>query len=158
METIELTVYHFDELDEAAKDRARAWYRNGLEYPWFSESMDSVRAFVEYFGARVQDWNIGERGRDYIKTDISPEHFRGTKLRSISPDYMPTGYCLDADLWGTFHAEWKRTSDRMYAFQQALEAALGAIASDVEYQFSDEAIDETIRINEYRFTEEGRVF
>ena len=158
METVELTVFEFDELDKAAKERARAWYRDRLEYPWFSESMDSIRAFADHFGSRVLDWSIGERGRDYVKTDISPEHFRGTKLRSISPDYMPTGYCLDADLWGTFHAEWKRTSDPMYAFQQAIEAALNAIASDVEFQFSDEGVDESIRINDYRFTEEGRIF
>ena len=158
METIELTVYEFDELDEAAKDNARAWYRNGLEYPWFSESIDSIRAFADYFGAKVGDWSIGERGRDYIRTDITQDHFRGTKLRSISPDYMPTGYCLDADLWGTFHAEWKRTSDPMYAFEQAIEAALGAIASDIEHHFSNEGVDESIRINDYRFTEQGRIF
>lgn len=158
METVELTVFEFDELDEAAKERARAWYRNGLEYPWFSESIDSIRAFADHFGSRVLDWSIGERGRDYVKTDISPEHFRGTKLRSVSPDYMPTGYCLDADLWGTFHAEWKRTSDPMYAFEQAIEAALSAIASDIEHHFSNEGVDESIRINDYRFTEQGKIF
>ena len=158
MEVIETVVYSFDELNDQAKERARDWYRDGLEYPWFSESMDSIRAFVEHFGGRLNDWNIGERGRDYIKTDISPQSFRGRRLKEFAPDYMPTGYCLDCDLWGTFHAEWKRTSDPMYAFEQALEAALSSIASDVEYQYTDEAVDENLRINDYRFTENGRVF
>jgi hypothetical protein len=46
----------------------------------------------------------------------------------------------------------------MYAFQQAIEAALSAIASDIEHHFSNEGVDESIRINDYRFTEQGRIF
>ena len=158
METIEITVYSFDELNDKAKETARAWYRDGLEYPWFSESIDSIRAFVEHFGAKAIDWSLGERGRDYIKTDISKDHFRGRKLKDFDPEYMPTGYCLDCDLWGAFYKEWERTSDPMYAFEQALEAALVAIARDVEYQFSDEAIDESIIVNGYQFMENGKHF
>lgn len=158
MKTIQVTVYPFNELDEAAKERARDWWRAGLDYPWFDDAMASVRAFVEHFGARVNDWSIGERGRDYIKTDISKDHFRGRRLKDFSPDHMPTGYCLDCDLWGTFYKEWKRTTDPLYAFEQALEAALCAIASDVEYQYTDECVDENLTINDYQFTKDGRIF
>lgn len=158
MKTIQTTVYSFEELNEKAKERARDWWKQNLEYPWFDESMDSIRAFVEHFGARVGNWSIGERGRDYIKTDITQDRFRGLKLKDFSPDHMPTGYCLDCDLWGTFHKEWKRTSDPMYSFEQALEAALSAIASDVEYQYTNESVDDYLIVNEYQFTEEGRVF
>jgi hypothetical protein len=158
METIEINLYAFDELDDEAKERARDWWRDGLDYPWFQESIDSVRTFIEHFGADLRDWNMGERGRDYIKTNINKAHFRGHKLKDYSPDYMPTGYCLDATLWGTFHKEWEATSDPMYAFRQALEAALSDIASDIEYQYTDEAVDESLRINEYRFTEDGRLY
>ncbi len=158
MEILEIEVYSFDELDDEAKERAREWWRNGLEYPWARESFDSIRAFVEHFGAEMRDGNIGERGRDYIKTDITQDHFRGRKLKDYSPDYMPTGYCLDSSLWGTFHAEWKATGDPMYAFEQALETALCDIASDVEYQYTDEAVDECLQINSYRFTKDGRLY
>ena len=51
MEIIEITIYKFDELDDKAREKARAWYRDGMEYPWFSEAMDSIRAFVKHFGA-----------------------------------------------------------------------------------------------------------
>jgi hypothetical protein len=158
MELLEIEVYSFDELDDEAKERAREWWRDGLDYPWWSETHESIRAFVEHFGARLNDWSLGERGRDYLKTNINKGHFRGLKLKDYSPDYMPTGYCLDSALWGTFHAEWKATGDPMYAFQQALETALCDIASDVEHQFTDEAVDESLRINGYQFTQDGRIF
>jgi hypothetical protein len=56
----------------------------------------------------------------------------------------------------SFHETFKRTGDSLYAFQQALESALSAITKDIEYQFSDEAIDEMLIINEYEFTEDGK--
>ena len=159
MEIIEVTVFSFDELGDEAKEKARSWYREGLEYPWFNESLASIRAFVEHFGGSLTNWSLGSgSGRDYLKTDIGASNFRGLKLKDFSPDNMPTGYCLDCDLWGTFHKEWKQTSDPLYAFQQALEAAICAVQRDIDYQFSDECIDETLKINEYQFLETGKVF
>ena len=158
MEIVEVKIYSFEELSEDAKDTARDWFRQGLDYPWFDESMSSIRAFVKHFGGEVLDWSVGERGRDYVKTDVGPNNFRGLKLKDFKPDYMPTGYCIDCDLWGTFHKEWKRTGDPAYSFQQAIESALSAIASDVEYQYTDECIDETLKMNSYQFTENGRIW
>jgi hypothetical protein len=157
METITLNVFTFDELTGKARERALDWARQGFDYPWFDESVDSIKAFVEHFGARASDWSLGD-GRGYIKTDITQDHMRGLKLKDFSPDHMPTGYCMDASLWGTFHAEWKKTGDPMYAFEQALEAAVHDVAADVEYQSSDEALSELLEINEYRFTEDGRIY
>jgi hypothetical protein len=129
MEVIEVEIYTFEELESEAKEKARAWYRDGLEYPWFSESIDSIRAFCKHFGVNLMDWEI-----------------------------MPTGYCLDCDLWYEFHDQFKRTGDAKYSFDQALEAAICAINRDIEYQFSDEAVDESLIANEYRFTNEGKFF
>ena len=159
MEVIEVTIYTFDELDDKAREKARAWYRDGMEYPWFSEALDSIRAFVKHFGAELKDWQIGSgSGRDYIKTDATNENFRGVRLRDIDKDYMPTGYCLDADLWGEFFRVFQKTGDAKYSFEQALEEAISGIQKDIDYQYSDECVDENLRINEYKFTEEGRVW
>jgi hypothetical protein len=51
--------------------------------------------------------------------------------------------------------QWKRTGDPFYAYQQAIETALCDIASDVEYHYSDEYVEEMMEINEYEFTEDG---
>lgn len=158
METIEIQVYSFEELDDKAKERARDWWKQGLDYPWFDDALASIRAFVGYFGGQVNDWSIGDRGRDYIKTDVTKDNFRGLKLKEFKPDFEPTGYCLDYTLWGTFHSTWKQTSDPLYAFEQALEAAMCDVASDVEYQYTDESVDENLIINEYQFTKDGRIF
>lgn len=156
MRTIEKTLYHFHELDDTAKAKAIEWYRNGMEYFWGDESLESIKTFVEHFGARLTDWSVGAYYPIEWKTNAEQSHFRGVKLRDFKRDYMPTGYCLDCDLWGTFYDEFKRTGDAKYAFDQALHAGFTAWRDDIEYQMSDEAIEETIEANEYEFEETGR--
>lgn len=159
MEVIEVTIYTFDELDDKAKEKARTWYRDGLDYPWFSESIDSIRAFVKHFGAELKDWQIGSgSGRDYITTNATNENFRGIKLKDIDKDYMPTGYCLDADLWHEFYRVFEKTGDAKYSFEQALAEAISGIQRDIDYQYSDECVDDSIRVNDYKFTEEGGIW
>lgn len=159
MEIVEIAVYTFDELEDEAKEKAREWWRRDLDYPWFKEAIDSIRAFVHHFDAELEDWSIGSgSGRDYIKTSATKDNFRGVKLKDIHRDYMPTGYCLDADLWGEFYRVFENTGDAKYAFEQALEEAILGIQRDIDYQYSDECVDETLIINEYRFTETGKFF
>lgn len=158
METIEIQVYTFNELDDTAKEKARDWYRDGLEYPWFSEAIDSIRAFCNHFNVGLLNWQLGSYGNDYIKTSATNANFRGVKLADIDREQMPTGYSLDCDLWHEFHDQFKRTGDAKYAFEQALEAAMSAIRRDIDYQYTDEAIDEILIFNEYRFLKSGEVW
>ena len=157
MRVLTVEAFRFQDLEDEAKERAREWYRNGLDYPWFSESIDSIRAFAKHFGVSLMDWEIGG-GRNYIKTDATNANFRGVRLDSINRDHMPTGYCLDADLWEAFYDEFKKTGDAKHAFEQALEAALCAVQRDIEYHYSDEAVDESLRFNEYEFNSDGSIF
>ena len=157
MRVLTVEAFRFQDLEDEAKERAREWYRDGLDYPWFSESIDSIRAFAKHFGVSLMDWEIGG-GRNYIKTDATNANFRGVRLDSINRDHMPTGYCLDADLWEAFYDEFKKTGDAKHAFEQALEAALCAVQRDIEYQYSNEAVDESLRFNEYEFNSNGSIF
>ena len=157
MRVLTVGAFRFQDLEDEAKERAREWYREGLDYPWFSESIDSIRAFAKHFGVSLMDWEIGG-GRNYIKTDATNANFRGVRLDSINRDHMPTGYCLDADLWEAFYDEFKKTGDAKHAFEQALEAALCAVQRDIEYQYSNEAVDESLRFNEYEFNSDGSIF
>jgi hypothetical protein len=61
MEVIEIEVYTFEELESEAKEKARAWSRDCLEYPWFCESIDSIRAFCKHFGVNLMDWEAESR-------------------------------------------------------------------------------------------------
>jgi len=158
MEIVEVKVYKFEELSDSAKDTARQWFREGFDYPWFQDSMDSVKAFCKEFNIKVKDYEIGLWGHSYIDTDAENQHFRGLKLSEFKRDHMPTGYCLDCTLWETFVDTWKSTSDPLGAFKEAIHVAVRDIVSDMEYQDSDEAVDEMLVINEYDFDEDGRRF
>jgi hypothetical protein len=155
MRTIEQTIYTFEELNEDAKEKARAWYRQGIDYPWWSEVQDSLKSFCDEFSIKVLDYSMGDAQREFIKTDATNANFRGFKLKDFNREAMPTGFCFDCDLRYTFADEFKRYGSALGAFNEALEAFLRSVRNDVEYQYTDEAVDESIQCNGYEFTEDG---
>jgi hypothetical protein len=157
MRTIETTIYTFDELSDEAKERAISQHRQCIEYPWFSECLDSLKTFCDEFGVKVTDYTLSDCYRASISTDATPKHFRGVKLSGFNREAMPTGFCFDCDLRYTFHDEFKRTGDAFYAFNDALQAFLISVRKDIEWNYSDEAITELLQINDYEFTEEGDI-
>lgn len=157
MRTETITFYHFDELSEEAQERARDWWRNNAaEYAWMNESRQSLETFCDHFGVKLKSWTIEAYITPDYQAEFSNANFRGLKLRDYHRDYMPTGYCLDCDLWMTFHDEFKRTGDAKAAFDAALWRGFIAWRNDLEAQNSDEYIDDHLTINEYEFTQEGQ--
>lgn len=157
MRTIETTIYRFDELSDKAKERAIENMRRITEYPWFSECLDSLRAFCDEFSVRVTDYTLSDCYRASISTDSTSRNFRGVKLSSFDREAMPTGFCFDCDLRYTFHDEFKRTGNAYHAFETSIEAFLCSVKRDIEWSFSDEAITENIEANGYEFTEGGEI-
>jgi len=158
MRTVEIPVFQFSELSDRAKDRAREWWRNGAEYPWHGDCRASITAFCDHFGVTLRDWSIGAHCPFDYSTDAEPRHFRGMKLRDFSREHMPTGYCLDCDLWMTFYDTFKKTGDAKLAFDDAIHAGFIAWQRDIEWHLSDESVDESIEINGYEFDENGDFF
>ncbi len=158
MRTIEIQVYAFSELSDPAKEKARHWYRAGIDYTWSNEARQSLEHFCDRYGATLKEWSIGAYCTIDYTLHAPPALFRGLKLSEVDRDAMPTGYYLDATLYITFYDEWKRTSDPCAAFDAAIYAGFKAWRDDMEYQLSDEAVDEVIEINEYTFTEDGKFY
>ena len=158
MRTAKIELYKFNELSDDAKEKAREWYKTDLDYPWWDESINSIKAFCDYFNVKIKDYEIGAYSPSYLTTDANNANFRGIKLKSIDRENMPTGYCLDCTLWQTFYDQFKRTGDALYAFNDAIDDAVREIVRDAEYQYSDESIDEMLTINEYDFTENGKIY
>jgi len=159
MKIKKIAVFNFEELSQSSKERAVAKFSQGDEYPWFDDAMASATAFVEHFGAKITNYSIGaDSYRGYVKTTIEPSSFRGMKLKDFDRDHMPTGYCIDCDIWQEFYDEFKKTGHAHHAFNMAIEAFLHAVARDVEHHFSFENIGETLTINEYEFYEDGSRF
>jgi hypothetical protein len=157
MEVVELQIFQFHELDEQAKEKARDWYRQDIEYPWFDEAKDSLKAFCDHFRVTVKDWSLGDN-QGYVKTDAEQSHFRGIKLSEQDRDAMPTGLWLDCELFAHFYDEFKRTGDAKAAFDDALHNLVRAVSRDVEYYYSDESADENMETNMWTFTEEGKFY
>jgi hypothetical protein len=155
MRVIEKQIFTFDELNDSAKERAREWYRRGLEYPWWDEVKGSLNGFCDEFGIKVLDYSMGDSRRAFVKTDASPSNFRGLKLSNFDRSAFPTGFCFDAGLRHNFAEEWEKTSDPFHAFGMAIESFLREVESDIDYQYSDEAVDESIEANGYEFDEFG---
>ena len=153
-----VALYTFDELSDTAKEVAREWYREGAEYPWMGDAMKSIYEFCDYFGICIKDYSIGGYGYSYITTDATNAAFRGLKLKSINRDNIPTGYCLDCTLWYEFYDTFKINGDALRAFNDAIDEAVSEIVRDIEWYQSDEAIDEMLTINEYEFTENGKIY
>jgi hypothetical protein len=163
MRTITTTLYHFDELPtEKAKENARSWWRDNSDndYSSTTEAVASIKAFAEYFGGKVNDyWFSSNINSTHVKIEnIDSSSFKSIDTYITDRDHMPTGYYLDCDLWQTFYDEVREHGDPLLAFNRAMLAAKKAITEDVEYQESDEYIDEALTINEYEFTEDGEFY
>jgi hypothetical protein len=160
MRTVEIEVYSFGELSEKAKDVARNKWREHSDYPWWDDAKSSIDAFCAHFGVTRKDYEVSTHRPYYFRTDADNAHFRGKQLKQYTPDgpvnAKTSGYCLDFALWGTFYNTFKQTGNAKYAFNEALDAAFKDVVSDMEWHESDEAIDETLTINEYEYTADGR--
>ena len=52
---IETTVYRFDELSDAAREKARAWYREGgLDYDWYDTVYEDFQRIAEILGLNLK--------------------------------------------------------------------------------------------------------
>ena len=156
MQTVQIEIFKFNELSEAAKETARDWWRSAGESFFGDESLDSIKTFCEHFGARLTDWSVGAYAPYSYDVDAPHSLFRGLKVADVDRNQMPTGYCLDCTLWYTFHDEFKRTGCASKAFEAALDAAFKDWRSDMESQLENDYIDEHLEINEYDFTADGK--
>jgi hypothetical protein len=153
-----LTLYKFEELSESAKEKARDWWRDGIEFAWTDEGLESIKAFCAQFGIKLTDWSVGPYyPYSYRLSDYDNSNFRGIKLRDLTRENYPTGYCIDADMSIEFYDTFKKTGDAKYSFEQAIEQGFISIRNDMESQLEDDYIDDCLIANEYEFTELGRI-
>jgi hypothetical protein len=160
METVEMTIYKYSELDDYAQGKAREWF-SSVGYVWIDEGIASIRAFCDHYGVKLEDYSISPYSHSYIKTDAENHHFRGIKFKQVEgeKDLNPTGYCLDCDLFGTMHKSMKDNGgNALLAFQDAIEAGKDGIIADMEWQDSEEYISEMIEANDYKFFNDGSIY
>lgn len=156
MRTETIVVYKFNELSDDAKEKARQWYRDTAnDYFWLDEGLNSIKAFCNMYGVEVKDYSFSLWGHSYLETDATNKHFRGLNLKTVDREAMPTGYCMDLNLANRFYDEFRRTGDALAAFNEAIDLTVRDIVEDWGTSLEDEAVDETIKANEYEFIEDG---
>lgn len=64
-EIIETTVYRLNELSDAAKDKARAWYREGgFDYDWYDAVYEDFQRIAEILGLNLKTRTVRFMGGD----------------------------------------------------------------------------------------------
>jgi len=56
METRTYNVFKYDELTQEGKEKARERFREGNDYPWFSECQDSLKGFEDALPIKINDY------------------------------------------------------------------------------------------------------
>lgn len=160
METVEITIFDYSELSDSAKTRAREWYINSFDYPWFDEAKNSLEGFCKHFGVNVINYEISPYAHSWVKTNAENRHFRGVTLKDAEKleNQELTGYCFDYSLCGEFYKVFKETGDALAAFNAAVENWIVDVNKDMEWHESKECMLETFEANEYKFDEDGRLF
>ena len=156
VETITRTLYAFDELPEAAQEKAiDRLYSLNVDHEWWEFQYEDA----ERVGLKITGFDI-DRG-NYCKAHftLSPGRVAAKIIKEHGPkcetvtrahEYLAAVSGLDPDA-----PEHDDASDE---FLRALrEEYLSMLRKEYEYLTSREAIVESIQANNYEFTEDGRL-
>lgn len=184
-----IPVYHFDALSDAAKEKAREWYRQGaLEYEWWDCTEEDFRAIATILGVDVDHvyFSVSWSQSDYAAFTGSYRYAKGCvkAIKAYAPQdkalhdialslqqaQRPEFYRLTATVTCSHRGHlvvdvedsgrpWRQWGDWQDGIEQALRDLAHwlyvTLRNEAEYLLSDEAVDESIRANEYEFDAEG---
>lgn len=211
-EVLEITVYRIDELSDAAKDRARAWYREtGFDHDWHDAVYEDFARICEILGIRFKTrtvrlcgggtrqepriwftgfWSQGDgaaleglysyrKGAAAEIRAYAPKHaelhriadalqqvqrrnFYQLTAESIHRGRYYHEYSMEIAVTRDSHAWQDMTADAEEMVTEALSDLARWLCRQLEREYdyisSDEAVAETIRANDYTFTETGTRF
>ena len=157
MEIRETKVYKFDELSDEAKEKViEDHYDINVDYDWW----DSVYDDASNVGIKIMEFDIDRgsycKGKLYASEEsvaeaIIKQHGEHYETYKTAEEFLNCVSELD---------------DESDEYAEACESFLYSILEDYriilekeyEYLTSEEAIIETIKANEYDFTEDGEIF
>lgn len=174
MRTRTINVYAFAELSEAAKERAREWWRScAFDYEWWDGVYDLAREIGSALGFSLRDLSfdllrgVSFRGTWYaparpvrgvrkITTDedvIALAHEIAELVCRMTPDERDDGYSIWDTRWYSVTCDEHEDVDEIAKAFAAI--VYGWLQREEEYLLSDEAVDEALVANEYEFEEDG---
>lgn len=172
-DTIE--VYSVQELSEAARERAREHFRATADWPWLHEWWQSGQEFSKIAPIEIQTADF-ERGQVFARWqgDEQVKQLSGLRAwkwlynngwfalakRNAQGDCTLTGYCGDCPLFDPIAVLEQKplevpTLEQL--FYECVQAWVHEGRRDLEHNYSDEGVDETLEANDCRFTAEGNL-
>src|SRR3990167_8379313 len=152
-------VYQFDELSDTAKERARAWWReHALDYDWWEYTYEDA----ERAGLKITEFDL-DRNK-HVKGDLTMTAKESIKAILANHGSACDTYKMAAQFKAGLTMLGPDSGDyesHLEAFTEEYEYALceeyaSILQAEYEYQLADEQVDETIRANDYEFTEDGK--
>ncbi len=170
MKTKTIKLYQFDELSESAKEKARDWFRQSIDADFWSEC---ILEDAKNIGLEIKEFDLDRRsyvkavflrGAEETAHKIEKEHGDTCETYKTAISYLEERdqrvNSAPKDTDGELE-DIGALEDQLDAldveFLHSLEEDYRIILTkEMEYQYSDESVDENIRINEYDFTETGK--
>lgn len=164
MKTVNL--YKFHELDKQAKEKARDWYREGaLDYDWWDfiyEDAATIGLKIDGFDidrSRPVDGSLTVTGLESCKL-ILANHGESCDTYKLALEHIDRFQTLEDRL--AAHEDGDEAESRIEDLEEEFLYALrekyaSMIQNECEYLLSDESVDERIKLNEYTFSESGKI-
>ena len=177
MKEITVTLYHFGELSDDSKEKAREYVRNNWDlYDWAGE--ENAKSFEElaklFGGGTDYEYSAFYSRRNYARitnlpwyTDdpLESKEYLLDNASIIRKECPFTGYYMDEVILQPFRDYLDGLEDTEEDVvtigdlcQEASQLWLKACIQDMEYCYSDEAVDDMLIINEYDFTVDGKLY
>lgn len=175
MKTVSINVYSFSELSEEAKQKALNKLADiNFNYEWW----DDIYEDAKYIGLKLTSFDL-DRNRhckgeflldaQEVANKIISEHGESCSTYETAKNFLSEWSDLVSKYSDGINTDIV-TEDNQYDFDQEADDLENEFLSslcedysmilqrDYEYRYSEEAIIETIEVNEYEFTENGDLF
>lgn len=144
--------------------KVKSWEYGGRNYINFNmERFDYDEEILEFTGVRLLKWIVNNYW-DYLWKGkfICGDKYPKKRYSKVMFDNccVLTGYCMDNDILAPVYEFLKKPGDGVTLeglMNDCLHEWVFACNRDTEYAYSDEGIKETVGINEYEFTVDGKV-
>lgn len=162
MQTLTYNIYTFNELSDTAKEKARDWYKQGNEYNCLSEYLEEIaRDLLKDAKIEIDDIKV-YYSLSYSQGDGAVIEINGT-WKSYNVTVKQSGHYYH---YNSKNIELenikteKDASEKIYCEFNDLYVPicqkLAKIGYDyIDYENSNEHVDENILINEYTFLQDG---
>ena len=170
MRTIRIKLYKFNELSETAKQKAIDEWRNN-NYDDSSLAWEQIKDDAKEIGLKIisLDDNRPNKGEFMLAANEVAQNILNTHGKDCETYKTASSFMEE---WQPVFGNYMDESNKDYESQESEEKLMELedeflkslledyrimYNTDIEYQNSDEYITETIEVNNYEFTEDGKL-